>query len=151
MTNWPEYLTMKRVRAAKIVNQERDAKGDVIAIEVSPDGEFKEWFQTKERGMMDRVSMGDYAIEYPDGFKSASPAANFEASAIKLETEDGAPVLFAASLSVLVDFRLKAGTAEITTRIATFTSFAAADAWVKAQANAADWSIMPVHLDPDPA
>ena len=78
MSEWPKYESHKVVRAAKIVNQERDASGNVIAVEiVLPDG-TKEWFKATVPDMTARATMGDWAMVYPDGFKSISPAKAFE-------------------------------------------------------------------------
>lgn len=62
MVEWLEYEIRKRVRAAPIVNQERDVNGDVIALEVVlPDGS-KEWFRCTESGMTARGELGGYGM-----------------------------------------------------------------------------------------
>lgn len=78
MSDWPEYESHKVVRAAKIVNQERGEAGDVVSVEVVlPDGS-KEWFKATVPDMTARAQIGDWAILYPDGFRSVSPAKAFE-------------------------------------------------------------------------
>ena len=78
MSDWPEYESYKIVRAAKIVNQERDVSGEVVSVEVAlPDGS-KEWFQATVPAMTAKAQIGDWAMLYPDGFRSISPARAFE-------------------------------------------------------------------------
>jgi hypothetical protein len=78
MSEWPKYESHKIVQAAKIVNQQRDAEGEVVSVEVIlPDGD-KEWFQATVPAMTAKANIGDWAMLYPDGFKSISPAKAFE-------------------------------------------------------------------------
>jgi hypothetical protein len=78
MTEWPEYRSHKIVRAAKIVNQELDKAGNIIALEVDPGDGAKEWFKATEPAMTARGELGGYAVIYDDGYKSVSPAKIFE-------------------------------------------------------------------------
>jgi hypothetical protein len=67
MTEWPKYESHKI-----------DAAGEVISVEVVlPDGN-KEWFQATVPAMTAKANIGDWAMLYPDGFKSVSPAKAFE-------------------------------------------------------------------------
>ena len=78
MSEWPKYESHKIVQAAKIVNQQRDAEGQVVSVEVIlPDG-GKEWFQATVPAMTAKANIGDWAMLYLDGFKSISPAKAFE-------------------------------------------------------------------------
>lgn len=78
MNNWPKYESHKIVQAARIVNREHDATGEVISVEVVlPSGE-KEWFAATVPAMTAKAQIGDWAMLYPDGFKSISPAKQFE-------------------------------------------------------------------------
>lgn len=83
MNEWPKYESHKIVQAAKIVaiEPEPDVQGRVIW--VRPDGvEFDsapiERFIPTVPGMADKAEVGGYAMLYPDGFKSISPAKAFE-------------------------------------------------------------------------
>lgn len=85
MSDWPEYVSHKVVRAAKIVNQERDASGTVISVEVElPDGS-KEWCAATVPAMTEKAQIGDWAMLYPDGFRSISPAKQFEDGYVRKE------------------------------------------------------------------
>jgi hypothetical protein len=74
MNDWPEYVSHKVVRAAKIVGIT-----DTGVIMVDPfDGNNAVPFEPTEPGMSKRANVGDWAMLYPDGFKSISPAKAFE-------------------------------------------------------------------------
>ncbi len=73
MSNWPRYESHKIVQAAKIVSI---ADG---VIYVDPHGSAEpEVFEPSVDGMAAKAEVGGYAILYPDGFKSISPAKAFE-------------------------------------------------------------------------
>lgn len=79
MTNWPEYVSHKVVRAAKIVAIEQRA---VKIIYVRPAGEEFDNGQIEEfkptvPGMAHKAEVGDWAMLYPDGYKSISPERAF--------------------------------------------------------------------------
>ena len=90
MVEWPEYEIRKRVRALPIVRKALDGVGlEVLVVEPAP-GEF-EVFEPTEEGMARRVTVGDYAIYYPDGFRSVNIKANFEATAVLVGPEVAPP------------------------------------------------------------
>lgn len=83
MTDWPEYESHKVVRAAKIVGFDmRDTGGKVCAwVRVAGeehDGDPFEMFNPTVPAMLDKAEAGDWAMLYPDGFKSVCPAKQFE-------------------------------------------------------------------------
>ena len=79
MSDWPEYESHKVVRAARIVGFDtRDTGGRVCAIVELPDGS-REPFKPNVAEMLDRAMIGDWAMLYPDGYRSISPKRAFEA------------------------------------------------------------------------
>lgn len=79
MNNWPKYRSHKIVEAAKIVGTRQGPEGQrILLVDPFADGVVED-FEPSEPAMAERVSRGDYAIRYPDGFRSCSPAAAFEA------------------------------------------------------------------------
>jgi hypothetical protein len=74
---WPEYVSHKVVRAAKIVRISDDGEGGTYLV-VSPAPGFEEPFHTTEPAMMARAEVGGYAVVYEGGFRSVSPAKAFE-------------------------------------------------------------------------
>lgn len=83
MSEWPRYESHKVVRAAKIVGVEIKHVGGEIVLWVRPDGqEFDnariEQFEPNMAEMKERARVGDWAMLYPDGYKSVSPAKAFE-------------------------------------------------------------------------
>lgn len=78
MRDWPEFVSHKVVKAAPIVQISQRA-GE-LDIWVKPfDDHTMERFVPTEPAMIARAEVGGYAIIYPDGFKSVSPKAAFEA------------------------------------------------------------------------
>lgn len=78
MSDWPRYESHKIVQAAKIIGFDtRDTGGRVCAIVDLGDGKT-ETFVPAEWVMLDRAEVGGWAMLYPDGFKSISPAKAFE-------------------------------------------------------------------------
>lgn len=73
-SSWPEYESHKIVRAMKIVDYKYDDAGTMIAA-VTEDGAD---FVPALPEMMNRSVPGDWAMLYPDGHKSVSPAKAFE-------------------------------------------------------------------------
>lgn len=79
MTDWPEYESHKVVRAAKITRIVTNDAGEIIDLVVLPeDGVTRERFMPTEPAMLKRAEVDGYAMLYPDGFKSISPAKAFE-------------------------------------------------------------------------
>jgi hypothetical protein len=77
MTDWPEYESHKVVRAAKIVKiEEIPGIGTGRVITVDPGDHIWERFEPNLANMPAKV--GDWAMLYPDGYKSISPAKAFE-------------------------------------------------------------------------
>jgi hypothetical protein len=75
VTDWPEYESHKVVRAAKIVDITR-TPDDELVIWV---GDYPyERFGPTVDAMAEKAEIGGYAVVYPDGFKSISPAKAFE-------------------------------------------------------------------------
>jgi hypothetical protein len=70
MTDWPSYRSHKIIQAMEITGTTPDG-----VLLVGPD---KEPFFPTEAGMTKRVTAGDYALRYPDGFQSVSPKQAFE-------------------------------------------------------------------------
>lgn len=84
MTDWPEYESHKVVRAAKIVGIRTDFTTGVIeALQVRVDCGVMEDFMPSEPVMAMRAKVGDWAMLYPDGFRSVSPAKAFEEGYIR--------------------------------------------------------------------
>ena len=76
MSNLPEYVCHKRVRAAKILAIEDTDQGHVLIFEDSALGHHpvdKRWVREK------RARPGGYLVVYEDGYESFSPAGAFEA------------------------------------------------------------------------
>ena len=72
MTDWPSYESHKIVKALPVV-----ARGLRELVVQHEDG-TRELFEPNLGGMAERAQIGDYAILYPDGFKSVSPRKAFE-------------------------------------------------------------------------
>ena len=99
MSSWPRYESHKIVQAAKIVGVEGNTEVVPPVIWVRPDGaEFDaapvERFEPTVPNMAMKAEVGGWAILYPDGFKSISPAKAFEEGYTK--AEPGAAELGAA-------------------------------------------------------
>lgn len=78
MSDWPEYVSHKVVRAAKIVAVTQHL-GKTSSMDVQPiEGGPKEQFMPTQDGMADRVGVGDWALLYLDGFRSVIPAKQFK-------------------------------------------------------------------------
>ncbi len=89
MTEWPQYESHKVVRAARIVSVERRPVGAELAnmsieqrwalvtIMVDPGTGVFEPFQPTMLDMRNHAEVGAWAMVYPDGFKSISPARAF--------------------------------------------------------------------------
>lgn len=78
MSEWPQYKSHKIIRAAVIKSLHDDGPGGEKFFWVDPGTGELERFAPTEIGMMDRVTVGDYAMLYPDGFRSVSPKKAFE-------------------------------------------------------------------------
>jgi len=77
MTDWPEYESHKIVQALPICRVDRRDDGKVFITLRHEDG-TKEEFEPTVPAMADKAEVGGYAMLYPDGFKSISPAKAFE-------------------------------------------------------------------------
>jgi hypothetical protein len=80
MSDWPKYESHKVVQAAKIVwvgKSAPDGAKIVISVEAVEDGP-REYFEPTVPEMAQKAEVGGYAMLYPDGFKSISPAKAFE-------------------------------------------------------------------------
>ena len=77
--DWPAYRSHKIIHALPIVRV--IAATDAHPFQrlfVEPEaGRAMEEFVPTEAGMANRVTVGDYAVRYPDGFKSVSPQKAF--------------------------------------------------------------------------
>lgn len=70
MSNWPEYVSHKVIRAMPITDILPD--GTILV------GDDRELFEPTVPAMADKAEIGGYAMLYPDGFKSISPRKAFE-------------------------------------------------------------------------
>lgn len=78
MSDWPKYESHKIVQAAKIVAFDtRDTGGRICAIVDPGTGEL-EVFKPTVAEMLEKAEFGSWAMLYPDGFRSISPAKQFE-------------------------------------------------------------------------
>jgi hypothetical protein len=84
MTEWPLYESHKMVRAARIVGYKYDDKGTMIAAVTGDGTEFVPALPE----MMNRSLPGDWAMLYPDGCKSISPAKQFDEGYTRVTTGD---------------------------------------------------------------
>lgn len=75
MSYWPEYVSHKVVRAAKIVRIDEHSGRNVF---VDPGDASLEPFICSQASMHEAAQVGWYAITYPDDFRSASPPDKFE-------------------------------------------------------------------------
>lgn len=80
MSVWPQYRSSRVVRAMRITHITVVPPGTYPVI-TTEDGAP---FSPTEMGMSLRCSEGDYAMLYPDGFRSVCPKAAFEANYNKL-------------------------------------------------------------------
>lgn len=69
MAKWPTFKSHRIVQAKPIIA----ATDDHIVVDGC------EHFETTEPAMMARAAVGDYAMIYPDGYRSVCPKAQFEA------------------------------------------------------------------------
>lgn len=87
MTDWPQYESHKIVQAARIVGFDVGASGTrLCALVDNPNNDvMHERFNPTVPEMLDRASLDDWAMLYPDGFKSISPAKAFEEGYTRVE------------------------------------------------------------------
>lgn len=91
MSDWPKYVSHKKVQAAKIVSIHNDFGEGEYFLWVDPGTGVLEKFNPTMPGMMDKAEVGAYAViytpdeKYPDGFRSISPAKAFEEGYTKVE------------------------------------------------------------------
>lgn len=95
--DWPEYEShrgsfyvfrtlggttvwkLEVVRAAKIFELVYDkSAGQVVSVIVVPDGGEPEEFTPTHASMLGEAAVGGWAVVYPDGFRSISPAHAFK-------------------------------------------------------------------------
>lgn len=69
---WKQYRSHKIVKAAPILKIDDKLTGKFLILDNN------EQFIPNIAEMANRASIGDYAIEYEDGYKSISPKAAFE-------------------------------------------------------------------------
>lgn len=84
MNHWPKYQSNKIVQAAKIVSFDWCGSGRRICARIDPGNDDIDIFQPSETVVLDKASVGDYAVIYADGYKSISPAATFEDGYVKI-------------------------------------------------------------------
>ncbi len=73
---WKQYRSHKIVKAAPIVSIGPKTSEGTQAVLILEDNEP---FVPNVAEMADKANVGDYAVEYEDGYRSVSPAAAFEA------------------------------------------------------------------------
>jgi hypothetical protein len=88
MTDWPKYESHKIVQAARIILVDRDPTGIVIMVDPDPNSGNPnlpqsatgtcERFEPTMPEMAKNAQVGDWAMLYPDGYKSISPRKQFE-------------------------------------------------------------------------
>lgn len=84
MTDWPEYVSHKKVRAALIVGFDTRDTGGIVTVWVQPEGQPVERFEPTRADMKEVAEVGGYAViytpdeKYPEGYRSISPAKAFE-------------------------------------------------------------------------
>jgi len=76
MSGWPEYQSSKVIRAMRITNVTTAPTGAYPVITIEDGAPFS----PTEIGMSLRCAAGDYAMLYPDGFRSVCPKEAFEAN-----------------------------------------------------------------------
>ena len=86
MSDWPRYESHKVVQAAKIVAIHNDFGEGEYFLWVDPGTGELEKFNPSVPGMMDKAEVGGWAMLYPDGFKSISPAKAFEEDYTKVDS-----------------------------------------------------------------
>jgi hypothetical protein len=85
---WTKFKSHKEVEATKIVGVQRNSPTEVVLLIDTGEGNGAvEAFAPTEPGMALRVDVGDYAIRYPDGFRSVSPAKQFEEGYSKVDEQ----------------------------------------------------------------
>lgn len=156
MSDWPEYETRKRVRAAKIVGVELEPGGEKVSRLMINPGSGVPWehFVPTEPTMMEHVRDGNgYALLYPDGFRSVIQSPKFEATAVRVGADDprAAPKpdhIWCAVRTDNVHVQTDTLRATVTTSIRAFSSKAAAIDWVGVQPEGEVWVTVPTVLDP---
>lgn len=104
MTEWPKYESHKVVQAAKIVEFDlRNGKRTCALVDNVADEVLLERFHPTHAAMLEGAQIGDWAMLYPDGFRSISPAKAFEEGYRKVE--DGSLSLRQAIAQCAVQFR----------------------------------------------
>jgi hypothetical protein len=78
MADWPKYQSHKIIQAAVIIAFDTAPGIGRISAMVDPGDGQTETFVPTQRVMMQGADVGDYAIHYPDGYRSISPKAVFE-------------------------------------------------------------------------
>lgn len=79
MNDWPKYQSHKVIQANRIVAFEVTTDGvRAFALVRDPETSDLEQFKPTIAEMLVKAQIGDYAMLYPDGFKSVCPEAQFE-------------------------------------------------------------------------
>lgn len=78
MSDWPKYESHKIVQAARIVTLVPDGDGNCVGVMVDPGTGVEEEFHPSIAGMLENAEIGGWAMLYPDGYRSISPAKAFE-------------------------------------------------------------------------
>lgn len=84
MNDWPKYESHKIIQAAKIIGI---TDSGVILIDPFDDRNAIA-FEPTVPGMAEKAEIGGYAVLYPDGFKSISPAKAFEEDYTRVSPAD---------------------------------------------------------------
>lgn len=104
MTEWPKYESHKVVQAAKIVEFDlQNGKRVCALVDNVADEVLLERFHPTHAAMLEDAQIGDWAMLYPDDFRSISPAKAFEEGYRKVE--DGSLGLRQAIAQCAVQFR----------------------------------------------
>ena len=85
MSDWPKYESHKVVQAAKIIVVDDRPTGRIILVRVDGTDDELEQFEPSVPGMAEKAEVGGWAMLYPDGFKSISPARAFEEGYTRVE------------------------------------------------------------------
>jgi hypothetical protein len=82
--SWAQYASRKVICAAPIIGVVHDCTGGIAYALVDVGDGNREQFRASHNDMMQTASMGKWAIIYPDGFRSISPADAFEDGYVRI-------------------------------------------------------------------
>ena len=83
MSDWKEYRSHRVVRAAPIEQIWVDIADNTVA-SVQVDG--RNYWVPNVLAMLEKADIGDYAVEYDDGYRSICPKAQFEAGYTEVQS-----------------------------------------------------------------